>query len=41
MSKLKSCNNCRWNDDCGGNDSGIYPCPDYVRIQEESLKQHD
>ena len=39
--KLNTCKYCRWNDNCDGNDSGTYPCPEYARIQEESLKHHD
>ncbi len=39
--KLDSCKNCRWNETCAGNDSGIFPCPDFAREQKESLKQHD
>lgn len=39
--KLGSCKNCRWTENCAGNDSGIFPCPDFTREQNESLRQHD
>ncbi len=39
--KIDSCKYCRWVENCAGNDTGIYPCPDYVRVQEKSLRQHD
>ena len=31
----KSCDTCDRQEECSGNDSGIYPCPDYI---EEELK---
>ena len=27
-----SCNNCIWQEKCAGNDSRIFPCPDFERM---------
>lgn len=39
--KLDSCKYCKCTEDCEGNFSEIYPCPNFVKYQSESLRQHD
>jgi hypothetical protein len=36
----KSCKTCDHDEACGGNDSGIFPCPDYVDKKPEEEIRH-
>ncbi len=33
-SRYKMCKDCGKNENCAGNDTGIYPCPDFVALNE-------
>lgn len=35
----KSCKNCKNDEECAGNDSGIFPCPYYEELTHENVME--